>query len=305
MNKFIIFTKKLLSGSSDELTIKELCDTEEVDLHMKAQWEAARYRDVPDSAGIEIFRSIEKKTGGAYLKGRRNYPFIWISVAAAIMLIAGTGFWLTVFNIKCDTFLAESDETFILPDSSSVLLRRGSFIKYEKAFLKNREVELQGEAVFNIRKNPHSVFSVKIGDVAVQVKGTVFKVKHREGSNDEICLFEGCVEIKMENDQKIIMKPGQKLIFDKLTSEITIEQFASVGWQEGKFFFDKACLSDLIAGVNLIFGSDIKIGFLCSGISFTGSVLPHESLEDVIEKICFVLNLKYDETSHMLMKVTD
>lgn len=307
MNKFINFSKNLLSGNFDKSSVKELCDTEEMSQHLKEQWEEFRYSDIPDIIGAEIFENVKKEIGFVHLKRKKKAHFVWISVAAAIGLIVGTGCWFSVFNTaKYDMFLAESDRTIILPDSSSVFLRSGSSIKYKKAFLKNREIELHGEAIFNVKQNPLSVFRVNIGNAAVQVKGTVFQVKHREWVNDEICLFEGCVEFKMmETDQRIIMKPGQKLIFDKLTSEVEIEQFSFIDWRGGKFFFEKVCLSDLISGINLIFGSDIKIGFLCDKISFTGSIHPHESLEDVIEKICFVLNLKYDDTSRMIMKKTD
>src|SRR3546814_14092099 len=63
----------------------------------------------------------------------------------------------------------------ILPDGSRVWLNAASSIRFPTVFTgKEREVEITGEAYFEIEKNTNINFVVKKGKVEVQVIGTHF-----------------------------------------------------------------------------------------------------------------------------------
>ncbi|ODS83057.1 MAG: hypothetical protein ABS46_07420 [Cytophagaceae bacterium SCN 52-12] len=69
-----------------------------------------------------------------------------------------------------------------LPDSSSVLLRRGSKLTYPEHFHKEkREIYLSGEAFFEITKDPERPFYVFANDIVTRVVGTSFTIRAYPG----------------------------------------------------------------------------------------------------------------------------
>ena len=72
--------------------------------------------------------------------------------------------------------------TIVLPDSSRVWLNSESYLKYPVRFAKNeRNVILQGEGYFSVRKNVDSRFTVQTPyHTQIQVLGTEFNVEAYE-----------------------------------------------------------------------------------------------------------------------------
>ena len=67
--------------------------------------------------------------------------------------------------------------TLTLPDSSKVWLNAGSTLKYPTAFTSNvREVEMSGEAYFEVHADKKHPFIVSTGDLKVTATGTAFNV---------------------------------------------------------------------------------------------------------------------------------
>ena len=64
-----------------------------------------------------------------------------------------------------------------LPDSSKVWLNAGSTLKYPTAFTSNvREVEMSGEAYFEVHADKEHPFIVNTGDLKVTATGTAFNI---------------------------------------------------------------------------------------------------------------------------------
>lgn len=82
-----------------------------------------------------------------------------------------------------------------LPDSSRVWLNSGSTLTY-CAQSRQRIVRLQGEAFFEVTKDPRKAFIVQSGDVNVQVHGTSFNVSAYDTDPDiEVSLESGSVSL--------------------------------------------------------------------------------------------------------------
>lgn len=90
--------------------------------------------------------------------------------------------------------------TIVLPDSSRVWLNSESYLKYPVRFAKNeRNVILQGEGYFSVRKNVDSRFTVQTPHhTQIQVLGTEFNVEAYE-KEDEVntTLVSGKVHFHM------------------------------------------------------------------------------------------------------------
>lgn len=115
----------------------------------------------------------------------------------------------------------------VLSDSTKVWLNSGAKLHYPAVFEgENREVFLEGEAFFDVRKNKHQPFYVRMNGMSLKVHGTKFNVRaYKDDPKIETTLLEGSVEViglkaGWKSDQNLFMKPGQKLVLYKEQKEL-------------------------------------------------------------------------------------
>jgi ferric-dicitrate binding protein FerR (iron transport regulator) len=104
----------------------------------------------------------------------------------------------------------------VLPDGSTVWLNAGSKLDYTRIGSSgNREVQLTGEAFFDVVKNPERPFIIHTSKIDVKVLGTKFNVKaYPDDKTVETSLVQGSVEVFVKNrpGEKYLLKPNQKLV---------------------------------------------------------------------------------------------
>jgi ferric-dicitrate binding protein FerR (iron transport regulator) len=109
-----------------------------------------------------------------------------------------------------------------LPDGTRVWLNAGSRLTYDKNYgSARREINLTGEAFFDVANNPHQPFIIHTPRMDVRVLGTSFNVKsYAADKTTEATLVRGSIAISIKNrlDETILLKPNQKLI---VTSDLT------------------------------------------------------------------------------------
>ena len=103
-----------------------------------------------------------------------------------------------------------------LPDGSAVWLNASSDLTYGEDFGKElREVNLTGEAFFDVAKDPEHPFIIHTKVVDVKVLGTAFNVKsYPNDANTETSVLRGNVEVTVKNSEKTkyYLKPNEKVI---------------------------------------------------------------------------------------------
>jgi ferric-dicitrate binding protein FerR (iron transport regulator) len=134
--------------------------------------------------------------------------------------------------------------SIVLPDGTKVALNAGSSLKYPVTFdKKGRNVQLSGEAYFEVKKNKHKPFTVTASDITIQVTGTSFNCSaYPEDRRIETALVEGEIRISAVNRdaQGLSVKPGELAVFSK--AENTIEKRSTdldkyISWKSGKLIF--------------------------------------------------------------------
>lgn len=139
----------------------------------------------------------------------------------------------------------------ILPDGSKIWLNAASSVKYPTVFTgKERRVEIDGEAYFEIAKNPQMPFKIKAGEATeVEVLGTSFNINSY--ANEEAVkttLIEGSVKISAYS-QFQTLKPGQQGIVTPSQRLQVIDDAdldKAVAWKNGLFNFDGMELKDVM-----------------------------------------------------------
>jgi transmembrane sensor len=143
----------------------------------------------------------------------------------------------------------------ILPDGSKVWLNAASSLKYPATFTgKERTVELQGEAYFEVAKNADMPFRVSVdngkgeGPMQVEVLGTQFNVKaYADEPAINTTLLEGAVRVH-RNGQAATIRPGEqaKLNGAGMLKVETADTEEAVAWKNGLFRFDEATIEDVM-----------------------------------------------------------
>ncbi len=110
----------------------------------------------------------------------------------------------------------------ILSDGSSVLLQPNSKLSYPKFFDKDkRNVFLEGEAFFEISKNPQRPFYVYANEVVTKVVGTSFRIKaYKDQSEVNIVVKTGKVQVSSNQElvpasKAVLLLPNQSIRFQR------------------------------------------------------------------------------------------
>ncbi len=174
----------------------------------------------------------------------------WLGrIAAAVVLLVTCGFLFTIFvnNTLDIQTLATTDtimENVLLPDGSIVWVNKHSQLSFPTTFTgSERVVELQGEAFFQVTKNPNQPFIVKMPNSEVKVLGTAFNVSaYPEEATTIVEVEEGKVAFTpSETTEAVILTANEKAILnnaDATLSTIQALDWTTTAWKAKQLNFE-------------------------------------------------------------------
>lgn len=172
----------------------------------------------------------EKTPQPVPVRSRTSIRKYAVGIAASLLILLTAGYFILMQNgapenqatALSNTLISSGNEprkTVVLPDGSVVTLRNNSSLTLSATFNKgNRELDLSGEAFFDVSHNAAMPFIVHTEEAKIEVLGTVFNVSAYPGSeHTETSLFRGKVAVSPKNHpgQKVILTPNKKLIVVK------------------------------------------------------------------------------------------
>lgn len=196
---------------------------------------------------------------------------------------------------------AGSKTKLYLPDGSLVWLNNGSKITYSQGFgVTNRNIDLNGEGYFEVKKNKNLPFLVTTRTFRVQVLGTVFDCKdYPEDDEAFVSLFQGKVELRslQKKGLKAILLPGRKAIINKSDGSITFGEnmHNKSQWKEDIILFDEETLSKIVKELERSYNAKIRVkNDSLETFRFYGQFNRSEqSLEDVLNALSATGKIKY------------
>jgi len=178
-----------------------------------------------------IMQSIREEADVADIPRRgKSRLFAMAAVILGVIVTTGIIFQTRMKTAGSETFdrivtKAGSKTLINLPDSSTVVLNSACQFAYNKDFgVKRREMQLTGEAYFDIHGNPDMPLVVHAGNVIIRVLGTAFNVRaYAEDSFVEATLVRGVIEVSLKSDpeRKILLRPNEKIVIRNKATEIT------------------------------------------------------------------------------------
>ena len=184
--------------------------------------------------------------------------------------------------------------TVTLPDHSIVYLNSGSSITYPPSFNENqREVQLTGEAFFEVKTDTSSVFKVKSGPVITSVLGTSFNINTRD-QNVIVSLIEGVVQLQdSQNRKNIILDPGHSVTYSDHKFIKSKVNESSLAWRHGVIHFEQMPLSVILKRLEEWYGVKITTGSMIDLKQTISGSFPNQNLENVLNGLCFSTDCKF------------
>lgn len=296
LNKKHRLIKDLFKDNLKREDLGALSEIDCVEQRMEAQWKENTEK-LDSAVGEQIWARILKEYKMSARKRhllRFRQPLIAASITL-LLIVGGYFFYKSVSYPENEEFievLAKDDLLYVLPDSSKVWMRPESSIRFAKNFMEQRKVWLKGSSLFNVCQYQGNRFQVYIEKAFIEVKGTQFLIEKKEDGKDEITLFHGCVAFNVENTgEQIIMQPLQQILYDASSSRTQTRKIENIEWQHGKFKFNAMPLEQLLHIINQIYNTNIVFKGKDQHSPFSGTIRQDEPLGDVIDKICFIMNL--------------
>jgi transmembrane sensor len=203
-------------------------DSKEGDVEALIDYET-RFRSIIEQSEYKNDRISSPEINPGIIRS----PFKWwqyAAIVACIVALAGAGFYYFYRpKIEIENIVEKSNEIIsksgartklMLPDGSQVWLNSGSKLTYSNTYNKNtREVELEGEAYFDVAKDLERPFIVHASSLNIKAVGTAFVVKsYPQDETVETTLLRGIIEVSRKDypdGSKVILKPNEKLVFSK------------------------------------------------------------------------------------------
>jgi ferric-dicitrate binding protein FerR (iron transport regulator) len=230
---------------------------------------------------------------------------LWWKAAAAItgvLLLAGA--WLyTSYSDKTVSYQTSFGEThkIVLPDSSVVTLNANSKLTLGQ-WEGDREVWLQGEAFFSVRKKKRAPgnadpvkFIVHTNTLDVNVLGTEFTVSER--SDTRVVLNTGKIALTLP-DKTIMMKPGDMVEISgkkKQPVQRTVDPRVYSAWKDNEWILDGLSLEKIAQRIEETYGLKVVIKKNPDpNIEVTG-VVPTDNLDTLLKALSAAFNLTFKQ----------
>jgi len=221
-------------------------DNEKYFYTLKDIWETAKYDQVTAGAGTDaewekLTLSAIKRETDHFSRKKSVKRFLWQAarIAAIVIIAFGLGFFIQNYLPDEENYARVNvpygaKSQIELPDGSKVWVNSGSTLKYPAGFDgKETDLFLDGEAFFEIVKNPKRKVNIKTSTLTIQVLGTRFNVKsYNDEDVVETTLVNGSISItgKVGNrviEEPILLKPREQATLIKSKGSLSLGQISN------------------------------------------------------------------------------
>lgn len=272
---------------------------------------------VPVDSKLAWSKMSDKIDAEQNINQRKVIPFrkVITSLAAAIVLAFG------VFHLFNDQFksltpieLASSDQIInkALSDGSEIALNLNTKISYPKRFGKEeRRIELEGEAFFDIERNPEKPFIIQTPQGQIQVLGTSFNVNAHSGKDLSVDVASGVVKVftinpTSKDTSAVIVKAGNRALIKQGS---TTPEFVENGnsdayfWNNNTLIFKETALKTVIEVLESHYQISIELSNPNVGECMYTGQFNNTDIDTIISLIASTFNFKLDQKSQTYMLI--
>ena len=212
----------------------------------------------------------------------------WYGAAAAVLLLIGLVYFFRNPTMEYITEVGKQANVS-LPDRSEVVLNAKSAMQFKRSWGTQRLVQLEGEAFFDVQKG--SIFTVETPNGQVEVLGTSFTVRSRDGELEVSChtgkvrVISAGDSVELDPGEKVIKSPGIPLTPQPFDLRNALE------WTKGSdLVLENASASRIFQELEIYY--DIKVQYPEDLVLKRRITLPINNLDNALLIIQSTLNVE-------------
>lgn len=225
-------------------------------------------------------------------------------LAAMVVLTIGLGFLFREFGKSEPYYYAtfEGETRWVtLPDSSKVRLNESTLLTVAEDFNESeRNIELKGEAFFEIKRDESRPFIIQTDKARTRVLGTSFNIRALEGEpRVEIYVVSGKVSFSSEQSELILTK-GMAANFSKVEQTVALDQSGgnALAWHSENLKFNDTPLNQVFDDLSDYFNVEFQVSnnqiYNCR---FTGE-FKQPDLEEILKVISISADIFYTKNNN-------
>ncbi len=206
----------------------------------------------------------------------RMRPFVrWAAgIAAVVALVLGYRYWsasqmAVPVNVNADSFaihVPDSVDAVTITTADGHARQAEEDLEFPDRFNGNtREVRLEGEAYFEVKRDAKRPFIVHTDYLTTRVLGTAFNVRARSRRDASVTLVSGRVQVGAGDLAKVLSPGEQAALSGSQLAVKSVDTYPIIQWKEGFFYFDNQSLFFIMQelarwyGVNVSFDDTSKM----------------------------------------------
>ncbi len=260
---------------------------------------------------LQLKKSKDSKTP----KSLRGY----YSIAASLLVLASIGYYIMLLMPEVSdkdqkAILDEATNALIikntpnkrmfrtrLADGSFVHLNAVSSISYPKKFSSSsREVEIIGEAYFDVKREEDRPFTIKVKDYTIAVLGTSFNIRaYDDEETFSVTVESGSVKVGFLQGIKepVILTKNQKLLFSQTDNSLRILEVNpenELSWRKGILRFDSTPMKSVEKMLERWYGVEVIIEDKSIYKKSLNGIHQNENIKSVLESLTFATGTQYE-----------
>lgn len=304
---FKLYLEGRTNRRQDEILYRYLTDSSNKDSEfhdlMNESWmnEPAQRDDSPQAAASleQIWDKVEQKR---YRKAQR-YQVLKYAASIVLVLSAAIGWYIyenqpvprTPVELVSKTTKIGEKIRMILPDSSIVYLSGGSKLVWPSRFIKgrSRNISLEGEAFFEVKRDTASPFIIQSGKMQTQVLGTSFNVyAYPADSEFSVAVRTGKVRVSEGIGGKLkslsLLTAGMKLVYNGRSGKHAVNMGRADdanSWINNRFVFQNESLTGMLEQLERYYNVSFELRDNNLAQCRFNATFSNKSIKEVMEQI--------------------
>ncbi len=241
-----------------------------------------------------------------FVRGRWS----WGAVAAALLLTAGAAFLLRATRHPAlhttpipmrEVATAKGQRAEVrLADGSRVILGVESRLRFPETIgTSARDVDLEGEAYFEVKHDPARPFLVRAGGTITEDLGTTFVItRYADDTATRVVVAEGRVAVRQRSapaTRSVTLSRGDLAVLGSagvpaVSRNVALDAY--VGWTRGQLQFRNSPLADVLRQLERWYAIDIQLADpTLASVSVTGTFTSRSAVV-VVQAVARSLNLR-------------
>lgn len=200
----------------------------------------------------------------------------------------------------------------VLADGTRVYLNAMSNFKYPVTFSgRTREVELSGEAYFEVKKDASKPFIVKTSAIGIEVLGTSFNLNAYENTERVITtLVEGSVKINaLKTSESRILVPDEQASSDVKSGKTDIKKVdvkLYTAWKSGNLTFYDSRLEDIMTTLTRWYSANVSyMDESVKDLRFSGNLNRYGDINQILDiiKSTGKINIEINKDTILFSKI--